>query len=82
MWRATAFPVKLAVIDARACFPALLFVLHWSWMTLYIAIIGIVFFSTISFFGLTLPAITRMTRCWLVGSLRSGVPPWKRRRFA
>ena len=82
MWRATAFPMKLAVIDARACFPALLFVVHWSWTTFYVAMLGIVFFSTISFFGLTLPAITRTTRCWLVGSCRSGVPAWKRRRFA
>ena len=28
MWRYTALPVKVAVLDARACFPVLIFVLY------------------------------------------------------
>jgi intracellular multiplication protein IcmT len=82
MWRYTALPVKVAVLDARACIPVLIFVLHWSWTTAYIAIFGIVFFTVISWFGLTVPAVARVIRRALVGSVRPAVPAWKRRRLA
>ena len=55
---------------------------YWSWFTLYIAIIGVAFFSAISFFGLTLPAMARLARRWLVGPVRTAVPVWNRRRLA
>ena len=32
--------------------------------------------------GLTLPALWRMVRRWLVGGIRTAVPVWKRRRLA
>ena len=82
MWRYTALPVKVAVLDARACFPALVFVLYWSWATAYVAIAGIVFFGVISWFGLTVPAVARVMRRALVGSIRPAVPAWRRRRIA
>jgi intracellular multiplication protein IcmT len=82
MWRYTALPVKVAVLDARACIPVLIFVLHWSWTTAYIAIVGVIFFTVISWFGLTVPAVTRLVRRTLVGSVRPAVPAWKRRRLA
>jgi len=70
------------MLDARACLPILSVMVYWSWLTLYIAIIGIAFFSAISFFGLTLPAMTRLARRWLVGPVRTAVPVWNRRRLA
>jgi intracellular multiplication protein IcmT len=70
------------MLDARACLPVLLAAVYWSWTTLYIAIVGFVFFSLISFFGLTLPALTRTLRRWVAGSVRTAVPAWRRRRFA
>ena len=82
MWRSTALPVKVAVVDGRACIPVLVFVLHWSWDTLYIALFGVVFFTIISWFGLTVPAVFRLIRRALVGSVRPAVPVWKRRRLA
>ncbi|NPD66337.1 hypothetical protein HN018_23385 (plasmid) [Lichenicola cladoniae] len=82
MWRYTALPVKVAVLDARACIPVLVFVLYWSWTTAYIAIAGVVFFTVISWFGLTVPAVVRVIRRGLVGSIRPAVPAWKRRRLA
>jgi intracellular multiplication protein IcmT len=82
MWRYTALPVKVAILDARACIPVLIFVLYWSWTTAYIAIVGVVFFTVISWFGLTVPAVTRVIRRALVGSIRPAVPAWKRRRLA
>ncbi len=82
MWRYTALPVKVAILDARACFPLLVFVLYWSWMTAYIAIVGVVFFTVISWFGLTVPAVVRVGRRLLVGAVRPALPAWKRRRLA
>ena len=71
MWRDTGRPVKLVFLDARACLPVLVFVVYWSWTTLYIAITGLVFFSIISFLGLTLPAMLRLLRRLLVGPVRT-----------
>ena len=82
MWRNTGQPVRVLMLDARACLPVLLAAVYWSWATLYIAIAGFVFFSLISFFGLTLPALTRTLRRWVAGSVRTAVPAWRRRRFA
>ena len=82
MWRNTGQPVRLMMLDARACLPILCVMVYWSWPTLYIAISGVGFFSTISFFGLTLPAMLRLTRRVLVGRVRTAVPVWKRRRLA
>jgi intracellular multiplication protein IcmT len=56
MWRDTGRPVKLVFLDARACLPILVFVVYWSWTTFYIAATGVVFFSVISWAGLTVPA--------------------------
>ncbi len=82
MWRNTGQPVRVLMLDARACFPVVLAAVYWSWPTLYIAIAGFVFFSLISFLGLTLPALVRTVRRWVAGSVRTAVPVWRRRRFS
>jgi len=82
MWRNTGQPVRVLMLDARACFPVLAFCVYWSWFTFYIAAIGTVFFALISFFGLTLPAVFRLMRRVLVGARRPAVPAWNRRRLA
>lgn len=82
MWRNTGHPARLFVLDARACLPILIVTVWWSWPTLYLALFGVAFFSLISFFGLTVPAMVRLLRRWLVGPFRTAVPVWKRRRFA
>jgi intracellular multiplication protein IcmT len=82
MWRDTGRPVKLVFLDARACLPLLVFVVYWSWTTFYIAATGVIFFSVISWAGLTVPATLRMIRRGLVGRYRPAIPAWKRRRFA
>jgi intracellular multiplication protein IcmT len=82
MWRNTGLPVRVLMLDARACLPVLAVAVYWSWTTLYIAITGLVFFSIISFLGLTLPAMLRLLRRLLVGPVRTAVPVWRRRRLA
>ncbi len=82
MWRNTGQPVRLFMLDARACLPILSAAVYWSWTTLDIAIVGVAFFSAISFAGMTLPAMLRLIRRWLVGPVRTAVPAWRRRRLA
>ncbi len=82
MWRNTGQPVRLLMLDARACLPILCVTVYWSWLTLYIALAGVAFFSLISFFGLTLPAMLRLARRVVVGHVRTAVPVWNRRRLA
>ena len=40
MWRNTGQPVRVLMLDARACFPLLAACVYWSWTTLYIALVG------------------------------------------
>ena len=82
MWRYTAKPVMLVILDARACLPLLLVAVWWAWWTFYLAVGATVFFSMISWFGLTVPAFARLVRRWLVGAVRPAVPSWQRRRLA
>ena len=82
MWRNTGYPTRVLMLDGRACLPVLIVTVYWSWPTLYLAIFGVVFFGTLSFFGLTVPAMTRLVRRMLVGPVRTAVSTWKRRRFA
>jgi intracellular multiplication protein IcmT len=82
MWRNTAFPVRIWLLDARACFPLLVFVLYWSWTTAYIALAGITFFTIVTWCGLTVPTMLRLLRRKLVGPVSPAVPAWKRRRLA
>ena len=82
MWRNTALPVRILVIDALACIPALIAVVYWSWTTLTIGLAGVAFFSVLSWFGLTVPAFLRLLRRWIAGPVRPAVPVWRRRRLA
>jgi intracellular multiplication protein IcmT len=82
MWRNSALPVRVLFLDARACLPVLAFVVYWRWWTFYVAVTGIAFFTSISWFGLTVPAVIRLLRRWLVGRTRPAVPVWRRRRLA
>ncbi len=82
MWRDTGRSVKVWILDARACFPVLIFVIYWSWTTFFIAFFSIVFFSVINWFGLTVPASFRFMRRLLAGPYRPAVPAWDRRRLA
>lgn len=82
MWRNTGKPVLLLVLDARACVPLLAIIVYWSWPTFWIALIGTAFFGTISWAGLTVPAVLRLVRRWIVGRVRPAVPAWARRRLA
>lgn len=82
MWRNTALPTRVLFVDGRVCLPLLIFIVYWSWTTLFIAIGGMTFFIVVSFAGLTVSSVLRLVRRMFVGSLRAATPVWKRRRLA
>ena len=82
MWRNTMVPIRVYVFDARAMVPIMIFLLHWRWSTLYLALAGIAVFTLLEWLGLTFPAALRTLRRLLVGRVRPAVPAWRRRRFA
>jgi intracellular multiplication protein IcmT len=82
MWRNTMLPVRAYIVDARALVPLMIFLMHWSWTTLYVALVGIALFGTLEFCGLSFPAAIRTLRRWIVGPIRPAVPAWKKRRFS
>jgi intracellular multiplication protein IcmT len=82
MWRNSGQPVRVFMLDARACLPIVTVMVYWSWKTLYVGLTGFAFFSLISAFGLTVPAAMRLIRRWATGPVRTAVPVWNRRRLA
>ena len=82
MWRNTMLPVRIYVADARALIPWFIFLMHWSWATLYFAAGATLVFAVPEWFGLSFPAALRTLRRIVNGPVRPAVPVWKRRRFA
>ena len=82
MWRFTADPVRLLIIDARALAPLALWIAHMREWTFILAIIGVLFFSALAWLGLTLPVAVRMFRVILCGPVRPRLPSWKKRDYA
>ncbi|MCE2576649.1 IcmT/TraK family protein [Komagataeibacter sp. FNDCR2] len=82
MWRFTADPVRLLIIDCRALAPMALWLVHMREWTFITAIIGVAFFGILAWMGLTLPVAWRMFRVFVSGSRRPLLPAWKRRDYA
>ncbi|MCI1374152.1 MAG: IcmT/TraK family protein [Acetobacter sp.] len=82
MWRFTADPVRLLIIDARALAPFALWIAHMREWTLILAVIGVLFFSLLAWLGLTLPVAVRMLRVILCGPVRPRLSSWKKRDYA
>ncbi|MBB2156609.1 type IV secretion protein IcmT [Gluconacetobacter diazotrophicus] len=82
MWRYSAAPVKILILDARALLPFILFLAHMRLWTLGCALVGVVVFGGLAWLGLTLPVAWRMMRVILCGPIRPYLPAWKLRDYA
>lgn len=82
MWRNTMQPIRLWVIDARALIPLLIFMVHWSFLTLKIAGAGIAMFAALEWFGIRFEAALRILRGWIYGPIRPALPARRKRRLA
>lgn len=75
-WRDSARPARFFIIDAKAAFPILLFLLHIKIWTFILALIITLFFSMLNRFGYTTEVFFRSMRSFLAGNRKIAVPWW------
>lgn len=76
-WRDSARNAKFFIIDARAAFPLLLFILNIAWWTLYTALATMAFFGLLERWGFTLPVFLRYIRYKVAGAYKTASPWWR-----
>lgn len=75
-WRDSARPARFFLIDAKAVFPLIVFLLHIRWWTLIVALIGMGFFTILNRFGYSVEVFLRVVRGFLGGKLKTAHPWW------
>jgi intracellular multiplication protein IcmT len=76
-WRDSARNVQFWIVDYRATFPLLLFLLHITWLTFIFAILATIFFAMIDKFGFTPIVFLRWLRSYVAGPRKIAQPWWK-----
>lgn len=77
-WRDSARPVRLWLLDFRACFPLLLLLFHIRIWTFIVALIATVFFTALERYGFPLGVFFRWLRSYLAGPRKIAQPWWKK----
>jgi intracellular multiplication protein IcmT len=75
-WRDSARNPRFFMIDARATFAILLFLVHISKWTGIIVVVNTLFFAILERFGFTVPVFFRWLRSFLAGPFRLSTPWW------
>jgi intracellular multiplication protein IcmT len=76
-WRDSARHARFFLVDARAAFPLLLFLLHIRIWTFVAAVIAITFFAMIEHYGFTVTVFFRWLRSFLAGPRKMAQPWWR-----
>ena len=76
-WRDAARPARFFMIDYRAAFPLLLFLLHISWWTFSLAFGAMVFFGILERFGFKFRVFVYRIRTLVAGHRKMAIPWWK-----
>ena len=76
-WRDTARTPKFYMVDGRAAFPMLLFLLHIRWWTFFVAFGFSLFFSIIAYYGFTITIFCRLVRNFFAGPRKHAIPRWR-----
>jgi intracellular multiplication protein IcmT len=76
-WRDSARNPRFFLIDARAAFPFLLFLLHIKLWSFIFAVVTMSFFALLERYGFTVNVFLRWARSILAGSHKMAVPWWK-----
>lgn len=77
-WRDSARNARFFVVDARAAFPLLLFLLHIRVWSFVLAVVATLFFAAIERYGFTVSVFLRWLRSLLAGRHKTAMPWWKR----
>ena len=76
-WRDSARNPRFFLVDARAAFPLLLFVLHVRLWSFLLALGTMAFFGLLERYGFSLTVFLRWMRNVLAGSRKVAIPWWK-----
>jgi intracellular multiplication protein IcmT len=76
-WRDSARSARFFMMDARAVFPFVLFLMHIKWWTFWVAVVGMLFFIAIEKYGFTVPIFLRWLRTSMVGAHKPSRPWWR-----
>jgi intracellular multiplication protein IcmT len=77
-WRDSARTARFFIVDARAAFPLLFFLLHIRLWTFLVAIFTMVFFGMLERYGFTVPVFWRWLRVALGGKRRFAQAWWRK----
>ncbi len=77
-WRDSARSPRFFMIDYRAAFPLLLFLLHIRIWSFVLAIVAMSFFALLERYGFTVTVFLRWLRSTLAGPRRFSSPWWKK----
>ncbi len=76
-WRDSARSARFFIVDARATFPLLIFLLHIRMWSFILALVVISFFAVLEHYGFTLSVFLRWLRSMLAGPRKMAIPWWK-----
>ncbi len=76
-WRDSARTTRFFMIDARAAFPLVFFLLHIAWWTFFLAAGAMIFFGMLERYGFSLPVFWRWFRTFLAGPRREAREWWR-----
>ncbi|GAB4392270.1 MAG: type IVB secretion system protein IcmT [Gammaproteobacteria bacterium] len=76
-WRDSARSPRFFIIDYRAAFPLLIFLLHIRLWSFILALTTTLFFGLLEHYGFTVDVFLRWLRSTLAGPRRMSAPWWK-----
>lgn len=76
-WRDSARVPRFFLIDARAAFPLLFFLLHIRLWTFIVAVVVTLFFGILERYGFSLVVFWRWLRTTLAGRRKYSSPWWR-----
>lgn len=76
-WRDSARSARFFMVDARAAFPILLFLMNIRVWTAILVVVSMIFFGIIEHYGFTVPVFLRWLRSFLAGNRKLSIPWWK-----
>jgi len=82
MWRESGRSVRFIIFDGRSSAALLIYIVHWSWITFYIAASVLAFFAIIERFNYTLPVARRKAMVLLLGKMRRARPWWRQKYYS
>ena len=77
-WRDSARSPRFFLVDARAAFPLLFFLMHIKMWTAIMVAVSAVFFGALEHYGFSIPIFFRWLRLMLAGNRKLAHPWWGR----